>query len=241
MWAYSSYKIKTYNNTTFLYEPTNSSHNLQLIYKTCKLILLACNFIYQTHAYKFSMHPDEVENEDTGWLFYTAPPSIFSTGIKFRPSDWQWPPLLHKNSKCRDSTQGESEYFSLLTKFRVMFRWSEQNLKSCGDSPHKIQKKIFGILSVGIPTTVYFAPWAISSNIYICICKPGQFDMFHIVTRLQNMDSCPLSTMLWKRTLIKAFRNNLDCKPCSIRLLASQDKLDRFVNKKVNTLWYCQF
>ena len=64
MLAYSSYKIKTYNNTMFLYEPTNSFHNLQLIYKTCKLILSACNFIYQTHAYKFSIHPDEVENED---------------------------------------------------------------------------------------------------------------------------------------------------------------------------------
>ena len=170
MWAYSSYRIKTYNNTTFLYEPTNSSHNLQLIYKTCKLILSASNFIYQTHAYKFSIHPDEVENEDTGWLFYTAPPSIFSTGIKFRPSDWQWPPLLHKNSKCRDSTQGESEYFSLLTKFRVMFRWSEQNPKSCGDSPHKIQKNYLVLYPLAFcPTTVYFAPWAISSNIYISV------------------------------------------------------------------------
>ena len=57
----------------FLYEPTNSFHNLQLIYKTCKLVLSACNFIYQTHAYKFSIHPDEAEHEDTGWLFYTAP------------------------------------------------------------------------------------------------------------------------------------------------------------------------
>ena len=152
------------------------------------------------------------------------PPSIFSTGIKFRPSDWQWPALLHKNSKCRDSTQGESEYFSLLTKFRVMFRWSEQYPESCGDSPHKIQKNIWYFIRWHISYYRLFCPLGYFKQ-YLHICKPGQFDMYHIVTRLQNMDSCPfISTMLWKQTLIKAFRNNLDCKSCSIRLLASQDK-----------------